>query len=149
MTTARSVESVPSAPLAAPAAPPRAARFGIWFGCFGWLIGFVLVGFEFVPDLWLPLLGGALVTASVAWSAERVLLPRPAVPRVWSMTAAVCGVLWSYYALAMMPAIRALPELVGRLQSLSSVVEVPFWPGAVLFVGGVVGLLLTRPRRSA
>lgn len=127
------------------------ARFGIWIGSFGWLIGFLIVGYDAIPDLWPELAGGALVSAAVALAFERWTraVARPPTGLLLSALAAAMGVLLLYYALVMVPAIFALPELVSRLRSLSPVVEVPVWLGGVLVVGGVLGFSLCRRGAAA
>ena len=105
---------------------------GIWIGCFGWLIGFLVVAYDALDVLWPELLGGALLTTALAWALAR-RAPRQLQASTWMpLLLAAIGVLVLYYALVVEPALLRVPHVVDRMRRLGSVVTVPWWVGAAV-----------------
>lgn len=117
---------------------------GVWVGCFGWLIGLLAVAYDALDLLWPQLLGGALVTAGLAWALDHLASQRLRSSQWMSLVMAAIGVLLLYYTLVVEPALQLVPRIVVRMQRLGSVVTVPWWVGAAVLAASCVWWLIGR-----
>ncbi|MGE0191582.1 MAG: hypothetical protein AB7T63_06015 [Planctomycetota bacterium] len=124
----------------------RGRGIGVWVGCFGWLIGLLAVAYDALDVLWPQLLGGALLTAGLAWALDHLASRRLRSSEWMSLVMAGIGILSLYYALVVEPALRRAPHIVERMRRLGSVVTVPWWVGAAVLAASGVWWWVGRQR---
>ncbi|MCP5055700.1 MAG: hypothetical protein GY937_03125 [bacterium] len=129
-----------------------AGRFGLWIGCFGWLIGLVLVTLPDAPALLGSLVGGAALSAACALGLEALWRHAPR-PEFAMLGGAHCAAafLAAYFVWIIEPSAKAVPGLVERAFGMGVRLELPLhWVALGLLVGAPALLAgLHRPPLAA
>lgn len=128
--------------------PKGAGRMGLWAGCFGWLIGLVLVTLPDTPAFLGPLVGGAALSAACALGLEALWrhAPRPEFA-VLGGAYGVAVLLAAYFVWIIEPSAKAVPGLAERVSGLGALIELPLRGAAIGLLVGAPALLAGLHRR--